>query len=247
MKKDVILEICVDSVDSALIAQEAGADRLEVCAALFEGGITPSIGMIKCILDKVKIPVQVLIRPRAGDFYYSEDEFRVMREDISAVKKLGVNGIVLGILNIDGSIDIPRCQELIELARPLSVTFHRAFDMAKNPLSAFEDVIKTGANRLLTSGQEMSAIDGIELIAELERLSENRIIVMPGAGITEKNVRLLLENTNVKEIHMSGSEKVESKMQYRKDNVFMGGTLRQDEFCIKRTDSLKIKIVKEKI
>lgn len=237
MKDPVLLEACVDSVEAAAAAEEGGAKRVELCADLLEGGITPSSGLIELVRRQLSIPLNVLIRPRGGDFCYSSSEFEVMRLDIARAKTLGADGVVLGILNPDGTIDRRRMRTLIELARPMSVTHHRAFDMAREPLEALETLIDLGVERLLTSGQEASAWDGIDLIAKLVQQARGRIIIMPGGGINERNAGRIVACSGVTELHASLRTTVESGMQYRNSRVSMGGALRAAEYSTKTTQS----------
>lgn len=231
------VEICVDSVAGAQAAQAGGAHRVELCDNLMEGGTTPSAGTIKVARTRLSIGLQVIIRPRGGDFLYSEDEMDVMREDVLMAKSLGADGVVIGMLTANGDIDVPRTEELIRLARPMNVTFHRAFDMCRDPRQGLEDLVKLGINRVLTSGQEASCVEGMELLAELQRQAAGRIIVMPGGGITPRNVKRIVESTRVEEIHLSARKSVPSGMEFRNDRVFMGGALRPPEFSWKVTDA----------
>lgn len=237
MNPSILFEACVDSVEAAIAAQEGGANRVELCADLLEGGITPSSGTIWLTRQRLTIPMNVIIRPRGGDFCYSDAEFAVMKHDISRAKELGATGVVIGILNPDGTIDVARTRELVELARPMSVTFHRAFDMVRDPLAALETLIDLGIDRLLTSGQEETVWEGIELITELVKRANGRIIIMPGGGITERNVARIIAHSGVTELHAAVNVSVESQMQYRHSHVFMGGTLRPPEYAVQTTSS----------
>jgi copper homeostasis protein len=232
----MIIEICVDSAAGAFAAQRGGANRVELCDNLLEGGTTPSAGSIKVARRGLKIGLQVIIRPRPGDFLYDENEMEVMREDIRVAKDLGADGVVIGCLTAEGEIDKARTKELLSLARPMNVTFHRAFDMCRDPQKGLEDLIALGVDRVLTSGQEASCLEGLELIAALQKQAAGRIIVMPGGGITPRNLQRIVKGTGVNEVHLSARSSVESGMTYRNSRVFMGGTLRPPEFGWKMTD-----------
>jgi copper homeostasis protein len=239
----MIIEVCVDSVESAINAAQAGAERIELCDNLFEGGTTPSAGAIEIVRQQLDIGLHVIIRPRGGDFLYSDLEMEIMRKDIETVKKLGADGVVIGVLNADGSVDTHRSAQLLSVARPMSVTFHRAFDMTRDPLEALEDVISIGADRLLTSGQERSAIEGQLLLKELLEKAGDEIIIMPGGGIDEHNIHLM-EALGVKECHLSLRKSVGSDMRYRNSRVHMGGTLSMPEFDRFVTDPERLKKLK---
>lgn len=199
----MLLEICTDSADAALAAEAAGADRIELCTAIESGGLSPSYGCIKRCLELLRIPIHILIRPRGGNFVYSENEFLQMLDDIEIAKTAGVQGIVSGVLYPDGSVDTRRTEILVKQTGPLSFTFHRAFDLCKDPFQALEDIINCGANRLLSSGQEMSAGEGIAILKKLAALAENRIIIMPGAGINAQSIGELLAPKVFTEFHMT--------------------------------------------
>ncbi len=230
LKKKINIEICVDSIQSALAAQNGGASRIELCDNLIGGGTTPSAGMIELARKYLTIDINVMIRPRSGDFCYSPLEIEVMKRDIEIVKKYGVNGIVIGVLKPNGEIDINIMKELIELSRPLTVTFHRAFDMTKDPFKSLDILIDLGVERILTSGKESKAMQGIDLIRELVTRAEDKIIIMPGSGVNEENVRLIIDNTGTEEIHLSAKKRIESIMEYRNDRVDMGGSLIVSEY-----------------
>jgi copper homeostasis protein len=239
------IEICVDSAAGALAAERGGADRVELCDNLIEGGTTPSAGCIKVARQKLKIGLQIIIRPRGGDFLYTADEFAVMREDVCLAKEFGADGVVIGCLAPDGGIDVERTGELIRLARPMNVTFHRAFDMCRDPRQGLEALIALGVDRVLTSGQEATCLEGLELIAAMQKQAAGRIIVMPGGGITPRNVRKIVQGSGVGEVHLSARSSVESGMTYRNSRVFMGGTLRPPEFSWKSTDEQVVRQVVE--
>lgn len=198
------LEICANSYQSALNAQNAGADRIELCSELSVGGITPSYGLLQQVAEKISIPVNVLIRPRSGDFCYSDDEFEQMKANIKICKEFGFSGIVSGILNVNNSIDIIRTKELIQLSKPLSFTFHRAFDCVINPKKSLNELINLEVDRILTSGLQPKAIEGIKLIAELQKIAGNNLIIIAGSGINPQNAKYFKE-AGLREIHSSAS------------------------------------------
>lgn len=234
------LEICVDSLESAITAQTAGADRIELCSNLYEGGTTPSHGMILSARNNLTIEMNVIIRPRGSDFLYSDPEFDVMRRDIDTCGEAGANGVVLGILLADGNIDVERTSKLIELARPMKVTFHRAFDLCHDPMKGLEDIILTGAERILTSGQKNDALSGSELIRKLIEEAGDRIIIMPGGGINDSNISAIARNTGAKEFHLTGRKIINSEMIYRKSGISMSGIPGYDEYSGKTADQEKI-------
>jgi copper homeostasis protein len=214
------LEVCSFSLQSCLTAQEAGASRIELCGGMAEGGTTPSAGLIKLVRQQLSIPIYVMIRPRGGDFLYSDTELAVMREDIEQAKALGADGIVLGLLNADGTVDETTTKALVDLANPLPVTFHRAFDMTRDPAEALEAVIRTGAVRILTSGQRPTAEAGADLLKQLVEQANKRIEIMAGAGVSATNAYMLVQ-TGVDALHMSGSQRTESPMEHRHSSVSM--------------------------
>jgi copper homeostasis protein len=226
----VIFEICVDSVAGVRAAQAAGADRVELCGDLLEGGTTPSCGMIRQARTIAGIGLHVMIRPRGGDFLFDADEFAIMQIDIDAAKAEGADGVVIGLLTADGAIDAKRAHELIGRARPMSVTFHRAFDMTPDPFEALDTLITLGVDRVLTSGQEATVLDGLPLIGELIRRAGDRIIIMPGGGITARNAERIAIATKSREIHFAALEPAASGMRFRRNHVFMGGELRAPEY-----------------
>ena len=235
------LEICAGSLASALAAQAGGAGRVELCDNLYEGGTTPSHGAISLARERLSIKLHVIIRPRGGDFLYSDDELEIMRRDIDHCRRLKVDGVVLGLLRSDGTVDIKATRELIERARPMTVTFHRAFDMTPDPRQALEDVIETGAERILSSGQKNSAIEGADLIRQLIHLAAGRIIIMPGAGLNENNIRAFAAKVMATEYHATLRSEVESGMVYRKQGIFMGGLKEIPEFSVKETDEERVR------
>lgn len=238
------LEIVVYNIESALMAQHGGANRIELCDNPAEGGTTPSHGTIQQVKEKLSIGVYVMIRPRGGDFCYSEDEFIGMQHDIEMCKQLKVEGVVFGILMPDGRMDTERCKKLIDLARPMNVTCHRAFDMTRNPIEALEDCIAIGFNRILTSGQQPQAIKGVDLIGTLIQKSKGRISIMPGSGVNEETVSEIVTKTGAKEIHFSASTFRESEMRYHNKDIVGMGSDEGSEFKIRTVDPERIKRIR---
>lgn len=239
----MLLEICASSYQSAINAQHSGAHRIELCSELAVGGITPSYGLLKNVLAAVTIPVNVLIRPRSGNFTYSEAEFTIMKTDIQMCKELGCNGIVSGVLNPDNTIDIVRTQELIKLAKPLEFTFHRAFDWIENSFEALEQLITIGATRVLTSGKKQTALEGMKLLKVLKERAKNKIIILPGGGIIKENAHLF-KNMEFKEIHCSASlisyQKADEKLSMNNQKLF-------DDRIIVHSDGDTIKAILDSI
>lgn len=237
MSAKVLVEVCVDSVESAVAAQNGGADRVELCDNLMEGGTTPSYGSIEIARELLQIGLHVIIRPRGGDFLYSDIEFEIMCRDIEVAKRLGADGVVIGILTSDGGIDTMRTGKLVELARPMSVTFHRAFDVCRDPNRAVDELAAIGVDRLLTSGQEANAVEGMDLIAELVKHASGRIEIMVCGNLSERNVKKVIAATGVREVHFTAFDEVSSQMRFRNGRVFMGGTLRPPEYSRSVTSS----------
>jgi len=213
------LEVIGFTIESCMIAQAAGAHRIELCDNPFEGGTTASYGFIKTARENLSIELYPIIRPRGGDFLYSEIEFEVMKADIENCKSLGCDGVVIGILNADGTVDKKRCKQLVEIAHPMKVTFHRAFDRTNDPFKAMEDIISIGCARILTSGQKNLAIDGEELLNKLVKQANNRIIIMPGSGVNSDNIEILVKNTNATEFHTSARTFINSKMEFINESM----------------------------
>ncbi len=213
------LEIAVFSVEAALEAIKAGAHRIEFCENPLEGGTTPSFGSLATLIALTSKAIFPIIRPRGGDFFYTEYEFNSMRSDILMARKLNYPGIVLGLLNADGTIDTARTKRLVDLASPMEVTFHRAFDRCKDPFKALEDIIATGCKRILTSGQVPNAADALPLLKKLIEQAGDRIIIMPGSGVRSNNIKEIITATGAKEIHSSARKMQVSQMQYTKDSM----------------------------
>lgn len=218
------LEIIGFNIESCVAAQKAGANRIELCAGPGEGGVTPSYAFIKTAREKLHIDLYVMIRPREGDFLFSNEEFDMMKTDVSICKELGCDGIVTGILTSDGKVDKERCKQLIELAYPLEATFHRAFDRVADPFEALEDIIGLGFERILTSGLKPKVMEAIETLTALIKQSGDRIIIMPGSGITSANIIEVAEKTGAKELHSSASILKETNMQFQ--NIEMHESLK---------------------
>jgi len=233
------LEVCANSYTSALAAQNGGAKRVEFCDNLAEGGTTPSYAQILLAKKNLSIEVWPIIRPRGGDFLYSEMEFELMKEDIKICKLLNCEGIVIGILKADGTVDKERCAELIELAKPMHVAFHRAFDMSNDMDQALEDLIALNIKRVLTSGGASSAILGAQKLAQLVKKANGRITIMPGAGINEGNIKKLINQTGATQFHASAKEFVSSKMEFRNTETKMGSI--EDEYRYELTSETKVK------
>lgn len=231
-----LIEICVEGIDGLVAAQDAGADRVELCAALVEGGLTPSLGTVKAALAVARIPFHVIVRPRGGDFLYSELEHRSMLDDVGALRDLGVAGVVVGCLTADGAIDETRMGELVEAAGPLSVTCHRAFDMTRDPFEALEALVRCRVGRVLTSGQRDTAMEGAGLLAALVERAGDRIIVLGCGALDAHNIRNILSQTGLKEMHFAALKDVPSDMLYRNPHVGLGGTDLDREYRLTVTD-----------
>ncbi|MBS1975319.1 MAG: copper homeostasis protein CutC, partial [Bacteroidetes bacterium] len=225
------LEICSFNLQSALIAQQAGAQRVELCADPEGGGTTPSLGVIKMARAKLQVQLYPIIRPRGGDFLFNDEEFDIMMNDVALCKQYGCDGAVIGMLNADGAIDKKRCAKLVELAYPLGITFHRAFDWCANPFEAMEDIIGIGCERILTSGQKPTALEGAALINELVRQADNRIVIMPGSGVRANNIVELKEKTGAEEFHTSARALVKTNMQFINENMH------EDLSCVMASDN----------
>ncbi|XP_035124649.1 copper homeostasis protein cutC homolog isoform X2 [Callithrix jacchus] len=250
-----LMEVCVDSVESAVNAERGGADRIELCSGLSEGGTTPSMGVLQVVKQSVQIPVFVMIRPRGGDFLYSDREIEVMKADIRLAKLYGADGLVFGALTEDGHID-----KELSICRPLPVTFHRAFDMVHDPMAALETLLTLGFERVLTSGCDSSALEGLPLIKRLIEQAKGRIVVMPGitwdaklhkkllsqeadsgGGITDKNLQRILEGSGATEFHCSARSTRDSGMKFRNLSVAMGVSLSCSEYSLKVADVTKVR------
>ncbi|MDO3626356.1 copper homeostasis protein CutC [Mucilaginibacter sp. BT774] len=236
------LEVCANTLTSALSAQEGGAIRVELCDNLGEGGTTPSYGQIKLARQLLHIKLYVLVRPREGDFLYTDTEFEIMKTDVQNCIDIGCDGVVIGILNPDGSIDTKRCAELVKMAtdKGLGVTFHRAFDMCNDMDKALEEIIAMGCERILTSGGRSTAIEGAHIIAHLIEKAAGRIIIMPGSGVSESTVADLVHYTKATEIHSSARGPVKSQMQYHNDHIILSRE-HLDESSILMTNANKVR------
>ena len=217
-----ILEVCADSVQSAIAAQEGGADRIELCSGLVIGGLSPSAAMFRLVKKYTDLRVRVLLRPRFGDFCYDEHEFKILKEEVEMFRSLGADGIVIGILRPDGALDMERMEELIEVADGTGITLHRAFDVCRDPYEALKQCISLGIDTILTSGQKSSAWEGRDLIAELVEKSAGRIEILAGAGINAETIEKLITYTKASAYHMSGKIVKDSRMEFRKEGVPMG-------------------------
>ena len=236
--KQITLEVCANSPQSAIEAQKGGAVRVELCDNLGEGGTTPALSQIEITRQSIDIQLNVIIRPRGGDFYYTDIEFETMKQDIHHCGKAQCDGVVFGILNTDGSIDKNRNAELVKIARQygMSITFHRAFDRANDLFQALEDIIELGCDRILTSGGMPNAPEGSSIIRKLIEQAQNRISIMPGGGITENNIYELVKATGIKEFHGSFRSKYKGEMKYISPSF-----TDEEEFTILQTDAGKVK------
>ena len=234
-------EVCVDSAESCALAEQGGADRVELCSALIEGGLTPSTGAVRVARELApKIGIMAMVRPRGGDFCYSDSEFAVMERDTRALIDAGADGIVTGLLRPDGSVDEERTRRLVEIAAPKPVTFHRAFDMSAEPFEALEAIVRTGCTRVLTSGQEPSAFEGAELLAALVAKAGGRISIIVGGSVRERNIAKLVRLTGATEFHFQAFDSSDSRMVFRNTRIYMGGALRPPEFAINLTSPAKV-------
>lgn len=237
------LEVCANSVLSCVEAQKGGAYRVELCSGILEGGTTPSYGEISIAREMLNIKLYVIIRPRGGDFLFSDIEHEIMIRDIEMAKSVGVDGVVIGCLNADGTVDTNKCSQLIEAAGEMGVTFNRAFDKCKNPQESLEKIIELGCERVLTSGQMSKAEQGVNLIKELVDQAGSRIVVMPGSGINEDNISYIASQTGANEFHLSVRSVLKSKMMFRGGNVSIAATsVMADEFSQNVTDSNRVRL-----
>ncbi len=234
------IEICVEGVDGLIAAQQGGADRVELCASLLEGGITPSLGTVRVALQVATIPFFVMVRPRGGDFLYSPAEYRTMLEDIEAFKALGVPGVVFGCLTPEGRIDVERMTALTEVARPMGVTCHRAFDMTRDFGEAVDDLVRSGVDRVLTSGGRDSAMEGLDNLAAIVAKAAGRLSVMACGGLDEGNIATVRDRSHAPELHFAALTTVPGGMLYRNPDVGMGGTDKDREYSLTVTDAAKV-------
>lgn len=238
------LECCVDSVESAIAAKKGGADRIELCSALVIGGLSPSQALYQKIREQVDIPIRVLLRPRFGDFCYTDFEHEIIKEEIKSFRNLGADGIVIGTMKPDGTLNLEQMKEFIKEAQGMPVTLHRAFDMCKDPLVTLEEVRKLGISTILTSGQKNTCVDGIELLKELVEKAQGETEILIGGGVDASVIPMLAEKTKAKVYHMSGKISMESKMCYRKQDVSMG-VASVSEYEIWRTSEKRVREVRK--
>ena len=239
----VLVEIAVESVAGAIAAANAGADRIELCTSLAEGGLTPSLGLFDAVRAAVRVPVVTMVRPRRGDFLYDASELDVMRRDIVRLKDAGTNGVVTGVLLANGHVDAARLRELVSAAAPLPVTFHRAFDLCADPRAAIDALVAAGVSRVLTSGQSASALDGAAAIAAHVAAAGARLRVIAGAGVRGANVREIVARTGVTEVHLSAAASRASDMTFRRAGVPMGAAAAPDEYELRTTDGTAVNAV----
>lgn len=232
-----LIEICVEGIDGFLAAQEAGADRVELCASLVEGGLTPSLATVRAAVKAARIPVHVIVRPRGGDFLYSEAEFATMLEDIRILRGEGVAGVVIGCLTPDGLIDEARTKALVQASRPMAVTCHRAFDMTADAGEALEALVRAGVDRVLTSGQRDTALEGLAILKRIADQAAGRITVMGCGALDADNIRTVRDEAGLRELHFAALRTVPSGMAFRNPHVGMGGTGKDREYELTLTDT----------
>ncbi|MFC3076387.1 copper homeostasis protein CutC [Shinella pollutisoli] len=232
-----LIEICVEGIDGFLAAQEAGADRVELCASLVEGGLTPSLATVRAAVKAARIPVHVIVRPRGGDFLYSEAEFATMLEDIRILRGEGVAGVVIGCLTPDGLIDEARTKALVQAARPMAVTCHRAFDMTADAGEALEALVRAGVDRVLTSGQRDTALEGLAILKRIADQAAGRITVMGCGALDADSIRTVRDAAGLRELHFAALRTVPSGMAFRNPHVGMGGTGKDREYELTLTDT----------
>ena len=236
-----LIEICVEGVDGLVAAQAGGGDRAELCASLLEGGITPSLGMVKEALRRATLPFTVMVRPRGGDFHYSEAEFASMLDDVAAFRALGVYGVVAGCLTPDGRIDEQKMNAIVAAAGPLPVTCHRAFDMTRDPVEAIAALVRCGVARVLTSGQRDTALEGLAILRQTVEAAAGRIKIMACGGLDESNIAAVLKQSGADELHFAAPRTVPSGMAFRNPHVGMGGTAQEREYQLTLTDSDRVR------
>lgn len=237
----LLFEICIEGPDDAVAAEQGGGDRVELCSSLLEGGLTPSPGIVRATLRSVRIPVMAMVRPRGGDFLYSDLEFAAMLDDVAAHKQAGVMGVVIGCLTPAGEVDVDRTRALVAAARPLAVTFHRAFDMARDPEAALDALIACGVDRVLTSGQKPAAMQSLPLLRRLHERAAGRITVMGSGDITPASLPIILRETGLTEIHFAAPKDIPSGMQWRNPDIGMGGTELDREYRLTVTDPDRVR------
>lgn len=240
LKNPPVIEVCVEGIDGLIAAQEAGADRIELCASLLEGGITPSFGTVQRALEVATVPFHVIVRPRGGDFLYSEDEIATMLADVTELRRLGVAGVVIGCLNPDGTMDEARMTALVRVANGINVTCHRAFDMTRDPFEALDALIRCGVGRVLTSGQRDTAEDGLTLLRDLVRVAGDRIVILGCGGLEKADIAAIRDGAALTELHFAALRDVPSQMLYRNPNVGMGGTDLDREYRVTVTDAEQV-------
>ena len=239
----MLVEACVDTVASALAAEAGGAGRVELCANLVEGGTTPSAGTIALARERLAIPLFVLVRPRGGDFLHDADEVETMRRDVEAARRLGADGVVIGALTADGQVDAATTRLLVDAARPMRVTFHRAFDAARDPAEALEALVALGVDRVLTSGGAPSALDGAAALGALVRQAAGRLTILAGGGLTPATVGAVVAASGVREVHVRGAERVDGAMRFRRAGVGVAKPYVPDEFSRVVTSAEQVRAV----